>query len=151
MAYTGSGDDDALNREVARYAADPQAVAAFAADADPQGRLPVPVISAHAIHDATAFVEMQDRFARTVRDAGRQALLVQAFTADRDHSYWSDASYVTLAGALVGWVDGGERPAPADIAHRCEEAARRFPSACRFEPGYQPPPLESRVAPRLRP
>jgi len=150
-SYTGSPDDAALNREVARYAADPQAVAAFAADADPQGRLVVPTLSAHAIHDATAFVEMQDRFARTVRRAGRADWLVRAFTDERAHSDWSDASYVALAGALVDWIDTGERPSPQAIAQRCEAAARRFPSACRFDPAFQPPPLESRVPPRLRP
>lgn len=149
--YRGSQDDAALNREVARYTADPQAVAAFAADADPRGRLTVPVLAAHAIHDATAFVEMQHRFAQTVREAGRQAMLVQAFTSDRDHSYWSDASYVALAGALLDWAQRGERPSPAAIAQRCDEAARRFASACRFEPDYQPAPLDSRVTPRQRP
>ncbi len=150
-AYTGSDDDAALNRAVARYPADPQAVAAFAADTDPQGRIPVPVLSAHAIHDATAFVEMQHRFAQTMREAGRASLLVQAFTSDRDHSDWSDASYVALAGALVAWAQGGERPSPQAIAQRCAEAAKRLASACRFEPGYTPAPLESRVAPRIRP
>lgn len=150
-AYAGSDDDAALNRGVARYAADPQAVAAFAADADPQGRIPVPVLSAHAIHDPTAFVEMQHRFAQTMREAGRQSLLAQAFTSDRDHSYWSDASYVALAGALVDWIERGQRPSPLGIAQRCEEAARRFPSTCRFEPDYQPPALETRVTPRQRP
>ncbi len=150
-AYAGSDDDAALNRDVARYTADPQAVAAFAADADPQGRIPVPVLSAHAIHDATAFVEMQHRFAQTLRAAGRESLLAQAFTSDRSHGDWSDASYVALAGALAAWAQGGERPSPQAIAQRCAEAARRFPSPCRFEPGYAPAPLESRVAPRLRP
>lgn len=149
--YTGSGDDASLNRGVARYTADPQAVAAFAADADPQGRIPVPVLAAHAIHDATAFVEMEHHFARTMRQAGREQLLVQAFTTERDHSYWSDASYLALAEALLDWAAKGQRPAPAGIANRCEELARQYPSTCRFDPGYRPAPLESRVTPRQRP
>lgn len=149
--YAGSQDDDALNREVARYTADPQAVAAFGADADPQGKLVVPTLSAHAIHDATAFVEMQHRFAQTVRQAGRESLLVQAFTNERDHSYWNDASYVALAGALIDWIEKGERPTATGIAQRCDAAAQRFPSACRFDPAYQPAPLDSRVTPRQRP
>src|SRR5579864_7731519 len=49
VRYTGSTDDAALNRDVARFAADPTAAAAVKADGDPTGVLPVPVVTIHPI------------------------------------------------------------------------------------------------------
>lgn len=62
--YSGSDDDAALNAAVLRYRADPVAAAQFAADTNLQGRIDVPVLSLHAIHDPTAFVELESVLAR---------------------------------------------------------------------------------------
>lgn len=149
--YRGSADDAALNAGVLRYAADPQAVRRFAADTDPGGRIPVPVLSAHAIHDATAFVEMQHSFAQTMVAAGRGDALLQVFSEDRDHSYISDASYVVLMDALKTWIRDGRKPTPQAVAEGCVAAQRTFASSCNFRPAFQPAALETRVAPRQRP
>lgn len=149
--YSGSADDAALNAQVARYRADPAAVARLAADTDPQGRIPVPVLTVHGIDDATAFVEMQASFRDTMARAGTAGHLVQTFTADAEHSFLSEPVYVTLMNALLDWSAGGPRPTPASIAARCPEAESRFGPGCRFLPDYQPRPLDSRVPPRERP
>ena len=149
--YRGSADDAALNAEVERYTADPAAVARFAADADFSGRIPVPVLAVHAIHDPTAFVEMEQRFAQTMAGAGRGDALVQTYTDHAEHSYLSDATYVALLDALQAWLREGRKPTPQAVAEGCAAALARFPSDCRFRPDYQPPPLDSRVAPRERP
>lgn len=148
--YRGSPDDAALNAAVARYAADPAALARFADDTDPSGRIPVPVLTVHAIHDAIAFVEMEHRFAQTMAAAGRGDALVQTFTDESEHSYLNDATYVALLESLVTWVQAGARPTPQQVADGCVRASATFPSRCRFVPGYTPAPLESRVAPRRR-
>jgi hypothetical protein len=148
VKYTGSPDDAALNASVARYAADRQAVAKLAADTDPDGRIPVPVLTVHGIDDPTAFVEMDDSFRRTMEKAGTAGHLVQTFTADNQHSYLSDAAYPTLFAALTDWVRGGAKPTPAQIAERCKQFEPTFGAGCRFQPLYQPPPLSSRVPPR---
>ncbi len=57
VRYKGSTDDERLNREIARFAADPSAVAALRADGDPTGALNVPVISIHSIKDPQVAVE----------------------------------------------------------------------------------------------
>jgi hypothetical protein len=54
VRYAGSTDDAALNAKVARYRADPEAVRRFADDADPTGRIAVPVLTAHAIDDPSS-------------------------------------------------------------------------------------------------
>lgn len=148
--YRGSPDDDALNAGVARYAADPAALARFADDTDPSGRIPVPVLTVHGIHDPTAFVEMEHRFAQTMAAAGRGDALVQTFVNEAEHSYLSDATYVALLEALKRWVETGAKPTPQQVSDGCERARAAFPSPCRFVPGYQPAPLDSRVAPRRR-
>jgi hypothetical protein len=149
--YRGSGDDEALNAAVLRYTTDPAAVGRFAADTDPQGHIPVPVLSAHGIRDAVAFVELQSAFRETMQRAGRGDSLVQVFTDDQDHSYWSDPIYPALLQALLDWSAGGERPTPQSVAQRCQAAQARFGPGCRVQPDYRSAPLDTRVTPRQRP
>ena len=70
VRYTGSADDAALNRDVARFAADPAAAAAVKADGDPTGVLPVPVVSIHSINDPVVVVEAESAYRDVVRAAG---------------------------------------------------------------------------------
>jgi alpha-beta hydrolase superfamily lysophospholipase len=148
--YRGSADDVALNAAVARYAADPEAVVRFADDADPNGRIPVPVLTVHGIKDPTAFVEMENAFAQTMAAAGRADGLVQTFVDESEHSYLTDATYVALLDALAQWLETGRKPTPQSVADGCITARAAFPSACRFVPDYRPAPLDSRVTPRRR-
>jgi hypothetical protein len=151
VRYRGSDDDDALNRAVPRYRADPQAE--LARDGDPTGQLLLPTLSVHAVDDPIAFVEMESRFADVVTEAGAAERLAQAYTRDTDHGYLSDAAYVSAVDALLDWVGGGPRPTGAVLARRCTQLPVRWEPArgCRFVPDYQPAPLDSRVAPRPRP
>ncbi|WP_395703308.1 hypothetical protein [Aquabacterium sp.] len=148
VRYRGSADDDALNAAVARYAADPQAVQQFAADTDPQGRIPVPVLTVHGIDDPTAFVEMDHSFRDTMVRAGTADHLVQTFTSDHEHSFLTEPAYATLMATLLEWTAGGPKPTPAQIAQRCPAFESRFGAGCRFRPEYSPAPLATRVPPR---
>ncbi len=148
VRYQGSDDDATLNASVLRYRADPQATARFAADTDLNGRISVPVLTVHGIHDATAFVELEHAFRQTMEQAGQGSRLVQVFSDHADHSYLSDPTYVALFEALLRWVTDGEKPTPAALAQRCRHFEANFGAGCRLQPGYQPPPLSSRVAPR---
>jgi len=146
--YVGSDDDAALNAKVARYRADPAAVARFAQDADPTGRIKVPVLTAHAIDDPVAFVELDSAFLETMRSAGSTEHLVQTFTDEHEHSYLSDSEYPALMEALLAWVSKGEKPTPQQVADRCGALLPRFGGACHFVPDYRPAPLDQRVTPR---
>lgn len=148
VRYEGSSNDDVLNETVARYAADPAARAAFAADTDLQGRLTVPVLTLHAIDDPTAFVELEAAFAETVEKAGHSDLLLQAFTRDHEHSYLADPDYPAAMAVLLDWVRTGRKPTPQDVAARCAALQPSFGPGCRFDPNFTPPPLASRVAER---
>lgn len=149
VVYTGGA---ALNDKVARYASDPVAVATMAADADPTGRIPVPVLTMHAIDDPTAFVELEDTFRQTMQRAGRDGALVQLYTKDTEHSYLSDAQYVTAMQSLLAWVEQGIKPSASRVAASCAQMAAAYEPTvgCRFAPAYQPAPLSSRVPTRVK-
>ena len=51
VRYQGAPDDAALNRDVERFDADPAVLAAITADGQPNGVLPVPVVSIHSLND----------------------------------------------------------------------------------------------------
>ena len=151
VRYSGSADDAALNAGVLRYAADAAAVARFGADTDPTGRIQLPVLSVHGIDDPIAFVELGTLFADHMARAGRAGNLVQTFTHDAEHSYLADPVYPALLAALLDWVERGDKPTPQAIAERCQAQQARFGPGCRFEPGYRPAPLSSRLPDRQRP
>lgn len=149
--YQGSDNDAALNAGVLRYRADAQAVARFGADTDPNGHIPVPVLTVHAINDPTAFVELESQFRRTMEAAGTAGHLVQTFADYDEHSYLSDPVYPALMDSLLQWVTQGRKPTPQSVAQRCSELKGTFGDDCRFLPAYQPAPLDARSAPRERP
>ena len=148
VRYTGSDDDAALNAGVARYAADPAAVARMVTDTDPTGRIPVPVLTLHAVKDPTAFVEMQSAFRETMQRGGSGERLVQVYADHSEHSYLADPLYVTLAEAALAWAGGGAKPTPAGLAQRCQALEASWGAGCKLLPDYQPPAFDSRVYPR---
>ena len=147
--YVGSDDDTALNRSVARYRADPEAVAGLAADADLTGAIKVPVLTAHAVHDPVAFVELENAFLQTMQRAGNTKNLLQVFTDEAEHSYWSDPEYPALLSALQAWVESGNRPSAQSISDACKRFAAVYAGGCHFDVNYQAQPLNTRVVPRL--
>lgn len=148
--YVGSEDDFLLNRTVARYPADADAVARFAADSDLTGRINVPVLTAHAVNDPVAFVELESAFFETMQNAGNTKNLVQVFTNSSEHSYLSDPEYPALFNALQAWVEVGDKPTAQRIISACNRFAAAYSGGCHFDGNYQALPLSQRVAERER-
>jgi alpha-beta hydrolase superfamily lysophospholipase len=149
--YTGSDDDVALNASVKRYRVDPDALAHFAQDTDPQGRIPVPVLTVHALSDPVAFVELETSFRHTLQAAGMADHLVQVYTGHAEHSYLADPVYVAAFEALLAWVTAGDKPTPGGLAVRCETLQARWGDGCLMQPDAHPGALDTRVTPRQRP
>ena len=151
--YPGTVNGAPLDAQVARYAADPQAQGQLAADSRPTGRTRLPTLSLHAIDDPTAFVELESVYRAQREAAGTADQLVQAFSAEREHSYLSDTEYAAFFAALVDWADTGRKPSTADLAQRCVALLPRFnadgKNGCHLRPAWQTPQLESRVPSRL--
>lgn len=148
VEYRGTRDARALNAGVARFAADPAARAALADDADPTGRIAVPVLCLHAIADPVAFVEHESAYRTTVERAGAADRLVQVYTDEKEHLSLSTSEYLAALDALLAWIDQGRKPAPADIQRACGAFVARFDEPCRVKPDYRPDAWGTRVYPR---
>ncbi|MDB5456297.1 MAG: hypothetical protein JWP92_1882 [Caulobacter sp.] len=150
VRYQGSDDDAALNRGVARFAADPEGVRQLAFDSDLSGQLIVPTLTMHAKDDPTAFVELESVFRDTVAQAGASDLLVQSFTDEHEHSKLATPEYAALLRAMMAWIDKGQKPSPASLAAGCRAAVATYGEACHFDVGYKPAPLAARSYPRAK-
>ncbi|MDR0577248.1 MAG: hypothetical protein LBI87_06855 [Candidatus Accumulibacter sp.] len=153
--YMGSHDDAWLNAEIdamgLRYAADLDAVMAFAKDADPTGDIAMPIMTLRWIDDPTAFVELANTWENTVNKAGRSANLRQLYARSpgKTHSYLSDAEYIAVMEALLDWEESGNKPSALDVAQRCAALdAKWTPGSCAIDPSYEPQPLSTRVPAR---
>lgn len=149
--YSGSDDDAALNATVQRFAADSHGVRDLAFDSNLSGVLTAPTLTLHAEDDPTAFVELESVFHDTVARAGREALLVQSFTDEHEHSKLATPEYAALFRAMMDWITRGQKPTLATLGADCAEAQRIYGESCHFDPGFQPPPLSTRVYARVKP
>jgi hypothetical protein len=151
VSFSGSTDDDALNRGVARFAADPQAVAALADDSDLTGRVSIPIVTMHAVDDPTAFVEQEAAYRDVLERAGTSDYLVQTFTNERQHSYLSTPEYAAALHALLEWIGSGTKPTVEGIAAACGRYRSTYDGACLFDPAFVPRPFDRRSYPRSAP
>ena len=151
VRYAGSDDDVALNAGVERFAADPQGVRDLAFDSDLTGALTVPTLTLHAEDDPTAFVELESVFHDTVARAGREALLVQSFTDEHEHSKLAAPEYAALFRGMMNWITRGQKPTLTTLVADCADAQRVYDEGCHFDPKFQPAPLTTRVYARVKP
>ena len=148
VRYAGSEDDEALNKGVLRFDADPAGAAQFAADGRLTGEVAIPVLTMHAIDDPTVFVEQDAAYRTTLDRAGNADRLVQTWTREAEHSYLATPQYAALLESLMKWIDGGEKPSARSVAASCETHAARYEGGCHFDVEYRPRPLDTRQFPR---
>ncbi len=146
VQYRGSPDDAALNRDVERFDADPQALAAITADGQPTGALPVPAISIHSLNDPQAAVEAQYEYRAKVQAAGNAARLAQAYTDEVGHTAQSAAELAAAFDALMQWIEKGVKPTPQSLAAACVHLSAAHAGPCRYRPEYEPRPYNTRYA-----
>jgi hypothetical protein len=146
VTYKGSSDDVALNRDVARFSADPAAVAALKADGEPSGAIAVPVISIHSINDPQVVVEVQSHYRDAVQAAGNGERLVQAFTDERAHTSQSAPELAASIDTLLQWIEQGTKPSPQSIAASCQRLRVTNDGPCRYHPEFTPKAYDTRYA-----
>ena len=151
VRYAGSDDDVALNAGVERFAADPKGVRDLAYDSDLSGMLMVPTLTLHAEDDPTAFVELESVFHDTVARAGREALLVQSFTDEHEHSKLATPEYAAVFRVMMRWVGEGKKADLEGLVAECGKAQKVYGEACHFDVGFRPRGLMTRVYPREKP
>jgi hypothetical protein len=146
VRYIGSSNDDELNRNVVRFAADPEALAALKADGAPNGTPTIPVLSIHSINDPQVVVEVQSAYRETVHAAGHADRLVQAYTNENAHTGQSTPELGAALDALMQWIEKGVKPTPQAIAAGCERLRATFEGPCSYRPEFMPKPYSTRYA-----
>jgi hypothetical protein len=146
VTYKGSADDVALDRDIARFAADPAAVAALKADGEPTGAISIPVVSIHSINDPQVAVEVQTAYRGAVNAAGNGERLVQAYTDERAHTQQSGPELAASIDALMQWIEQGTKPSPQSIASTCQRLRVDIEGPCRWHPEFMPKAYETRYA-----
>jgi hypothetical protein len=144
--YTGSSNDDELNRNVVRFSADPEGLAALKADGAANGTPAIPVLSIHSINDPQVVVEVQTAYRDTVNAAGHGDRLVQAYTDENEHTGQSAPELAASLDALMQWVEKGVKPTPQTIAAACERLRATIDGPCRYRPEFTPNPYSTRYA-----
>jgi len=144
IRYHGFADDAALNRGVVRFTADPAAAAALAADGDPTGVLPVPVVAIHSQNDPQVLVEAEAVYRASVDAAGSGDRLVQAYTDEHAHTGQSAPELAAALDALMQWIDKGTKPSGQSIASDCEAMRASLDGPCRYHPEFTPKPYSTR-------
>jgi hypothetical protein len=146
VTYKGSTDDVALNHDVARFSADPAAVAALRADGEPTGAISIPVISIHSINDPQVAVEVQSHYRDAVQAAGKGERLVQAYTDERAHTSQSAPELTAGLDALMQWIEQGAKPSPQSISASCQRLRVTHDGPCRYHPEFTPKAYDTRYA-----
>jgi pimeloyl-ACP methyl ester carboxylesterase len=112
VAYTGSGDDEALNAGVGRFAAAPDALEFLRQWYQPDGKLTMPVLTVHTTRDPVVPRLHDAAFQAAVAAAGRSDLLVQRFVDVFGHCSEDWADDLAAFDDLRTWVETGIRPTP---------------------------------------
>ena len=145
VRYTGSTDDDGLNRDVTRYRSDAATATTVAAADDPTGRVSIPVVTLHAIDDTRAFVENESAYREAFMRAGTLANLFQAYTNQGAHCLFTVAEHLGTLQVLQDWIEKRTPPTQAALAAACEGYRAEFGGTCRFNATYQPASFDTKV------
>lgn len=142
VRYRGSEDDERLNREVARFAADPSAVADLKWDGEALGIVRIPTITTHSINDPQVAVEQESIYRDAVTAAGNASRLVQTYTDEAAHTGQSARELSAVLDSLLLWIQEGKKPTAQTIAAKC--STYTFEGACRYHPEFEPKPYNTK-------
>ena len=117
-----------FNSQVQRVTADPQARRrnGLANVTPTTGDLRIPMLTLHTLGDLFVPFHMQIEYAKRVQANGGSHLLVQRATRDYGHCTFTPTELVQTFSALVGWVEGGVKPAGDDVTNPAAVAHPNF-------------------------
>jgi hypothetical protein len=112
-----SGAETLFNGTVQRVTADPQARRnnGLANVTPTTGDLRIPTVTLHTLGDLFVPFHMEQEYARRVAAKGNSHNLVQRATRDYGHCAFTGPELVATFSALVGWVEGGVKPAGDNV------------------------------------
>ncbi len=123
-----SAAEDAFNATVQRVTAQPQARRRNGiANVPPTtGDLRIPMLSLHTLGDLFVPFLMEQVYATRVADKGNADNFVSRATRDYGHCSFTPTELVQTFASLVGWVEGGVKPAGDDILNPAAVADPAF-------------------------
>jgi hypothetical protein len=130
--YSGSGQDDALNRGVERFSGTINARDKISYDSDVSGTLIVPTISLQARFDPVVSFRAQAHYRKVADSAGQSHLLFQLLTSENMHSGLAESQYLTTLASLVEWSDTHQKPTLASVRRKCADYAATTKTPCLF-------------------
>src|SRR5271170_4662654 len=115
VIYSGTLDDNKLNSEIPRYAADPQAVAYLRSNYTPTGKIANPILAIHTSYDPLVPVTIPNTYSTLVDLAGTQSLFVQQFVKHDGHCAILPAEISKGFTELREWKNNGTRPVGGEL------------------------------------
>jgi pimeloyl-ACP methyl ester carboxylesterase len=110
IIYEGTGEDDAVNDGVNRYAADPRAAEYLRAWYTPTGRLERPMLAIHTTYDPLVPPEVPNQYQTLAQQAGSADLFVQQYVKHAGHCSILPDEIARGLGELRAWKQQGQRP-----------------------------------------
>lgn len=111
IIYEASGDYNALNKGVKRYASDARAAEYLRTWYTPTGKLSRPMLAIHTTYDPLVPVRIPDMYPGIVEIAGSRDMFVQQFVPHDGHCSILAPEIARGFSALREWKDHGVRPA----------------------------------------
>jgi pimeloyl-ACP methyl ester carboxylesterase len=116
IIYEGTGEDDAVNDGVKRYAADPRAAEYVRTWYTPTGRLERPMLAIHTTYDPLVPPETPNQYQTIAELGGGGSLFVQQYVKHAGHCSISPAEVSRGLSELREWSRQHRRPAAGQAA-----------------------------------
>jgi hypothetical protein len=108
--YQNTGEDNAVNAAVKRYAADPKAVEYVRAYYTPTYRIERPMLAIHTTYDTLVPPSIPNGYAQRALTAGTGDWFIQQYVPSDGHCNISPQEVAAGFAELRAWVDSGKKP-----------------------------------------
>lgn len=115
VIYNGTLDDNKINGELPRYAADPKAQAYLRSYYTPNGRILHPMLAIHTSYDPLVPVWIPNTYQTTVMNSGASNLFVQQYVKHDGHCTIAPEEIASGFAELRAWKSGGTRPRGGEV------------------------------------
>jgi pimeloyl-ACP methyl ester carboxylesterase len=115
VIYSGTLDDNAVNSQIPRYAADPKALAYLRENYTPTGKIAQPMLAIHTSYDPLVPVTVPQAYSTLVELVGTQSLFVQQFVEHDGHCAILPEEISKGFSELRAWKKTGTPPAGGEL------------------------------------
>src|SRR5262249_54723000 len=115
VIYNGTLDDNKINGEIARYAADPKAQAYLRSNYTPSGKILRPMLAIHTSYDPLVPVWIPNTYQTTAQNSGTANLFVQQYVKHDGHCTIMPDEIASGFAELRSWKSSGTRPRGGEV------------------------------------